>query len=119
MDVDVFDIFDLTSYTFNKISRGGITGNVIEASYEATGVLKRKSNLITNDNSENKESDTTLHIRPDESFLSELNYNVIGHSIVSDGVSYEITGQTTGKNFHTGTIEHYRLTLQESEMVES
>ena len=31
--VEVFDVFDLSEYTFLEISRGGITGNTIEDTY--------------------------------------------------------------------------------------
>lgn len=66
----VFDVFELTDYTYLKISRGTVVGNVITASYEAQGVFKLRSDLVRNENSENVEQGATLHIRPTEPFLT-------------------------------------------------
>lgn len=81
----VFDVFDLSSYTFLQIKRSTIAGNVIEASYAATGVFKLRSDFVRGENSETKESNATLHIRPSEPFVAA----------------------------HTPNREHYTLTLQE------
>jgi hypothetical protein len=67
----VFDVFDLTDYTYLALSRGTVTGNVITASYEAQGVFKLRSDLVRGENSENVEQGATLHIRPTEDFISE------------------------------------------------
>ena len=67
--VEVFDVFDLSEYTFLEISRGGITGNTIDDTYTAYGVFKLRSGFIRGENSENVEQGATLHIRPTESFL--------------------------------------------------
>ena len=80
---DVFDVFDLSDYTFLELSRGGITGNTIIESYEAMGVFKLRSGLVKGENSENVEQGATLHIRSTESFLES----------------------------HTPNREHYTLTL--------
>lgn len=114
MDVEVFDCFDLTAYTFLELSRGGVAGNTIVASYSADGVYKLRSDLTRNANNETKESNATLHIRPTESFLSGLGGNLVGHGIQVAGKDYEIIGQTGGKNFHNGVMEHYTATLQET-----
>lgn len=80
---DVFDVFDLSDYTFLEISRGGVAGNTIVASYEASGIFKLRSGLIRGENSENVEQGATLHIRPTEAFVEA----------------------------HTPNREHYTLTL--------
>ncbi|MCA9339269.1 hypothetical protein KC939_02890, partial [Candidatus Saccharibacteria bacterium] len=67
--VEVFDVFDLSEYTFLEISRGGITGNTIEDTYTAYGVFKLRSGFIRGENSENVEQGATLHIRPTEAFV--------------------------------------------------
>jgi hypothetical protein len=67
--LEVFDVFDLTDYTFLEISRGGVAGNQIVDIYEAQGVFKLRSGLIRDENSENVEQGATLHIRPTEDFL--------------------------------------------------
>jgi hypothetical protein len=115
VDVSVFDVFDLTTYTFYVLNRGGVTGNTIDSSYSATGVFKLRSDLVRNPNSETKESNATLHIRPEESFLSGLDGNLVGHGVHVMNKDYEIVGQTGGKNFHDGVMEHYTATLQESD----
>lgn len=111
MDLDVFDVFDLTSYTFHQLSRGGITGNSVVGSYQALGVFKLRSGLVTNANSENLESGATLHVKPTESFVEALNGKLIGHGITCQDRDYEIVGSTGGKDYHEGDLEHYRLTL--------
>lgn len=72
---EIFDVFDLSDYTYLEISRGGITGNTITASYNAEGVFKLRTGLVRGENSENVEQGATLHIRPTESFLSNVPSN--------------------------------------------
>lgn len=113
--MEVFDVFDLSDYTFLQISRGGITGNTIVNSFEATGVFKLRSDMVRNETSETKESNATLHIRSTEPFLASLSNNLVGHGVEVYGRTYEIIGQTGGKNFHNGVMEHFTATLQETE----
>lgn len=115
MDVEIFDVFDLTEYTFLQISRGGVAGNTITGYYETNGVFKLRSDLVRGENAETKESNATLHIRPTESFLTSLEGNLVGHGVVCGGKTYQIVGQTGGKNFHNGVMEHYTATLQEAD----
>ena len=113
--MDVFDLFDLTDYTFLQISRGGVLGNVIIAETSATGVFKLRSQMVRDENSETKESNATLHIRPDETFLTTNDNNLVGHGVRINGKDYEIIGQTGGQNYHDGVMEHYTATLQETD----
>lgn len=83
----VFDVFDLSDYIFYEVSRGGVAGNVIVASYNAQGVFKLRSDFVRGENAETKESNATLHIRPSETFLAPK----------------------------TPNREHYTLTLQETD----
>jgi hypothetical protein len=80
---EVFDVFDLSDYTFLKIERNTVTGNKIVGSYNAQGVFKLRQGLLRNDSSENLEQGATLHIRPSETFVET----------------------------HTPNREHYTLTL--------
>jgi len=118
MGVEIFDVFDLTDYTFLEIRRGGVKGNVIVEQYEAQGVYKLRSDLVRGENAETKESNATLHIRSTEAFLTALNNNAVGHGVVCAGKTYEVIGQTGGQNYHDGVLEHYTLTLQESDFSE-
>ena len=116
VSLEVFDVFDLTDYTFLILSRGGVAGNTIVSSHSANGVFKLRSGLLTADTSETKDSPATLHIRSTESFLSGLNNNLVGNAVTVNGTTYEIVGQTGGKNFHDGVMEHYTATLQETDL---
>lgn len=115
MDVTVFDVSDLTPYTFLFIKRGTVAGDLIESSAQATGVFKHRTGMTVSSDQETRESSSTLHVRPTESFVVANDGNLIGHGIRVEGRDYAITGQTGGKNYHTGTLEHYRLTLKASD----
>lgn len=116
--MDVFDVFVTTSYSFLTVNRGGVVGNTIEASTEATGVFKLRDGLSTSDNRETRQSDATLHVRPSESFITAVGGNMVGHGIRKDDQDYSIIAQTGGDNFHTGVREHYRLTLERTSYAE-
>ena len=87
---EVFDVFDLTDYTFLKIKKSTVTGNSILESFEAEGVFKLRSGLVQSANAENLEQGATLHIRPTEPFVEA----------------------------HTPNREHYTLTLVPSKFTE-
>lgn len=72
---EVFDLFDLSEYTFYQLERNSITGNEIVDSWGAMGVFKLRSGLVRNENSENTEQGATLHIRPTEPFVEPLGTN--------------------------------------------
>lgn len=71
----VFEAFDTTPYTYLQVTRGGITGNTIVSQTTADGVFKLRTGLVRGENSENVEQGATLHIRPTESFLSNVPSN--------------------------------------------
>lgn len=114
MDIDVFTAFPerLTAYQFLEVSRGGVYGNVITATHNATGIFKLRNEQVMVNNQELKQSAATLHIRPDEPFA---NADMVGQGIRVEGQDYEIIGQTGGDNYASGEREHYRLTLQNSD----
>lgn len=109
--MDVFDVFDLSDYTFLEVSRGGVPGSIIKNEYGAEGVFKLRSGMNNTDGQETKQSDATLHIRPEESFIT-IAGGIVGHGISVQGKDYQIVGCTAGDNYETGEREHYRLTLQ-------
>jgi len=113
--MEVFDVFDLTDYTFLQISRGGVTGNSIQSQIQAQGVFKLRSQMVRGENSETKNSNATLHIRSTEPFIATNSENLVGHGVIVNGKQYEIIGQTAGKNFDNGVVEHYTATLEETE----
>lgn len=71
----VFDVMDETPYTYLEISRGGVAGNTITSSYQATGIYKLRTGMIRGNNSENVEQGATLHIHPTESFITDAPSN--------------------------------------------
>ena len=71
----VFDVFDTSPYMYLEISRGGVAGNTITASYMAEGIFKLRTGLVRGQNSENVQQGATLHIKPTEGFLSGLPSN--------------------------------------------
>lgn len=111
----VFDSFDLQPYTFLEVSRGGVYGNRVTATHEAEGVFKLRSEMVMVNNQEVRQSAATLHVRPDESFISAI---AVGQGIRAGGQDYEIIGQTGGKNYDDGELEHYTLTLQNTDYSE-
>lgn len=111
----VFDAFVNTSYIFLQVKRGGIEGNTVQAQFSAMGIYKLRSNLVRGANEETKDSNATLHIKPTEVFLEANGDNLVGHGILVHNRTYEIIGQTGGMNYDTGQMEHYTLTLQESD----
>lgn len=112
MDLTVFDVFDLSDYEFLAVSRGGVYGNVITARHQAQGVFKLRNEQIMVNNQELRQSAATLHVRPDESFITSID---VGQGIHCQGQDYEIIGQTGGDNYHNGVREHYTLTLQNTD----
>lgn len=115
----VFDVFEEVPYEFLKITRGRTVGNVINASYDAQGVYKRRNEMIQVNNQERRQSAATLHIHPEEPFIADITVDgkilFVGNGIRVDGVDYEIIADTGGKNFDDGTMEHYRLSLQNTD----
>lgn len=115
MDVTIFDTFESTPYTFLRVSRGEVYGNVIQETIEAMGVFKLRNEMVQVNNQELRQSAATLHIRPTEPFA---NANMVGQGVRVEGQDYEIIGQTAGDNYETNEREHYRLTLQVSDYSE-
>jgi hypothetical protein len=110
--MDVFDVFQQSSYTFLKLSMGGILGNAIIDSYDAQGVYKEREGMVVNNNIETKTADATLHIKPAEQFVHDLDGYLVGHGVHVNGRDYRIIGQTGGQNYHSGSLEHIRVTLK-------
>lgn len=111
----VFDIFESVPYSYLEISRGGVYGNRILSQTPATGVFKLRNEQVIVNNQELRQSAATLHIRPSEAFA---NADMVGQGIMVNGKDYEIIGQTGGFNYDTGELEHYRLTLQDTDYSE-
>lgn len=108
----MFDLFDLSEYTFLQVSAGGPFGDTITESSPAEGVFKLRDGMNVNSNQETNTSAATLHIKPDEPYLADVSGNTVGHGIRKGGVEYKVIGQTGGDDFDSGEREFYRLTLE-------
>lgn len=122
MDVTVFDVFPDATYSFLKISRGEVYGNVIQQVYTATGVLDIDGGMITSNNQEAYQSNSLVYVKPDEIFISDITddkgINFIGNGIRAYGKDYEVIGYGVGINQDSQEIEHYELTLQSADYSE-
>lgn len=113
----VFEAFRSEPIEFLEISRGGVYGNRITNIRSITGVVKRRSNLSQGSTSELINTNTTVHIRPED--VAEYNTEtLIGNGLVIDGENFTITNATEGRNFISDSVEHITLTVQPATLVE-
>lgn len=116
--IDVFKAFPraIQTYTFLELNQGGVLGNTIKSRTDFGGILKERKGMSQNRNMELKESNSTLHIRPDESFIATVQGNLVGHGIIAtkNGATetYRIVGQPEGFNFQSGLNEFFYVTLK-------
>jgi hypothetical protein len=113
--MDLFSLFTATSYTFLELSQG-TGGNSVVKETAATGVIKYRDGMVQTANTESVQSDATIHIRPDEPFISEVGGQLIGHGIRADGEDYRIVGATTGQDYDLGVTQFYRCTLKKESL---
>lgn len=121
--MDVFSVFKTTPYTFLELAQGGVLGNTIISQTVTDGVLKKREGMVAGTDAETRQSDTTLHMRPDEPFLAQLladaedkeNF-LVGHGVRATKhghrYTYRISAQKEGFNFDTNVLEFYYLTLK-------
>lgn len=107
----VFDLFTTTNYTFLQLDSGS-GGNKVVEEYEANGIVKLRDGMVQVDNMEAFDSTSTIHIRPDESFVTALGGNLVGHGVRVNDQDYRIEGQVEGYDFDTGELEFYKVTLK-------
>lgn len=125
--MDVFEAFEVTPYTFLKLAQGGVRGNTAKAHTDTTGVFKERNGMVQNNNLETVQSDATLHIRPDEPFIAELQAITKGNQfLVGNGIratkngftqDYRIIGQKEGFNYEDNVLEFYLVTLKAESLV--
>jgi hypothetical protein len=111
-----FDLFETTNYTFLQLG-SNVHGNVVLNEYTANGIVKLRDGMIQVDNMEERQSTSSVHIRPTEAFLSVLDGNLVGHGIRvqkdnHELADYRIDGQVEGYDFDTGILEFYKVTLK-------
>lgn len=108
---DIFSNFKPIPYTFLELGQGGIRGNKTLYTQDAYGVFKLRRGITNGQDVQNAISTATLHIRPDEDFLTCMK-EIVGNGIAINNQKYRIIGMTNGSNFETGVLEHITLTLQ-------
>lgn len=118
----LFTLMNTNSYKFVVLDKE-LIGSVAKAEYEAEGVIKFRDGTVVANNAETFDSSATLHIKPDETFIALLNGNLLGNGIrildeAGETEDYRITGQSIGKDYDTGQVEFYKLTLQKENIVE-
>ena len=115
---DVFSVFNTKDYTFIKTTPANGGYESVEE-YEANGVVKHRDGKVMNGRSESYDTQTTLHIRPSEPFIDAVGgaKELVGNFIRIDGEEYRINAVTTGTNFDTGLVEHYRATLEKDNLM--
>ena len=115
--MDIFTLFTNTNYTFLKLAPK-VQGNTVASEYEAQGVFKLRDGTTNSDGMEQRTGNASLHIRPDETFVTELGGVLNGHGVAVDGISYRITGLAEGKDFDTGIVEFYLADLKRERLSE-
>lgn len=113
--MDVFSAFTTDNYTFLQLDSGA-GGNKIVKETTANGVVKLRDGMAQVDNVETKNSDASVHIRPGETFLAEVNNSLVGHGIrlTKNGETYDcrIIRAVEGFDFDNGTLEFIRVDLK-------
>ena len=115
---DVFSVFNTRDYEFIKTAPAN-GGYKSVQEYEAAGICKHRDGKVLNGRSESLDVSTTLHIKPIESFIDAVGgaKELVGNFVRIDGEEYRISACTTGTNFDTGVVEHYRATLEKDNLI--
>jgi hypothetical protein len=106
----LFSEFRTTPYTFLRLDSKS-AGFVIEEEYEAVGIVKLRSAVSGTQDGETNTSTTTVHVKPSETFISDVSGELKGNGVRIEGVEYRIVDQSQGKDFDTGVVEFYKITL--------
>lgn len=111
MSASLFDLFEQIEMTYQVVQNGTVYGRVVTASKPIWGVFKQRDGEVIVRNAEVATSASTAHLHPEDFEPAE---NLVGNGLQVDGVDYRITGQTIGRNFDTGEVEHITVTLERS-----
>lgn len=111
----MFDLFTSSPFIYQKLTRGGVYGVRVVESTQCNGIVKVREGM-TGDVVENPDTDATIHIKPMD---ARKFGDMVGNGVVIDGRSYDITGMVEGKDFDTGVVEFYRLTLKRANRAEA
>lgn len=112
----VFDVFSEVPMTYVVLNRARVYGNLIKETKQINGVFKVRSGFNTLNGLESSDSSATVHVHPQD--FNDVD-SIVGNGIIYDGIDYEITGLTVGRNFDNNEVEHYRLTLNRSKVLQN
>lgn len=117
--MDVFALFANTEYQFLKVSQKA-QGNAIEEEFNGIGIARLKENMSQVDNMEDRLSQSTLHIRTDEPFISEVDGKLVGHGIriankSGELIDYRITNASQAPDYEEADFPFYRLILKQED----
>lgn len=123
----MFNLFNTNAYKFLILEKE-LIGSVATTEYDAEGVIKFRDGVVTGgvvtgNGAETFESTATLHIKPNEPFIALLKGNLLGNGVriedeAGETEDYKIIGQSIGKDFDTGNVEFYKVTLKRENIVE-
>jgi hypothetical protein len=111
--MDLSTLFTTTDYTFLELQSG--TGGVkVIGETDARGYIKNRNGFVQSSRGETFESNTTLHMLPDEAFINTIGgyKHLEEHGVRFDGKDYRIEGVSKGVDPDTGEVAFYRCTLK-------
>lgn len=112
----VFDLFTSDNYEYLEVDRGTVEGSKITGITPHQGIFKLRSGMVQGTREE-ENSAATLHVHP-EDYAGIAPDKLVGNGIRYNGVNYRIAGVTEGKDFDTGEVEFYRLTLEKEQQTD-
>lgn len=112
--MSIFDYFDTEPYTFLRVNPS-VQGLKILEEYDADGVFKIRGGMTQD--IETPTADATLVVKASESFVSDLNAELVGHCIrvarePYEALDYRIIAQVEGQDYDTNEADFYKLTLK-------
>lgn len=101
----IFETMALVSYELLTLEAQVGKRRIIERQAKL-GVFIERTGKARNGYGEEYDRQSLLYIRPED-----FRANILEYGVAIDGVEYDITGYAVGKDYHTGVLEHYKLTL--------
>ncbi len=111
--MDPFELFVTEPYTFLFL-KNSIGGKQIDSEVTTTGIIKLRNGKVQSNGRESFTSESTLHIRPTESFVTTVGgpEGLVGHGVRIDTETYTIIGVTTAQDYELGRPAFHRATLE-------
>lgn len=115
--MDLFRQFVSTEYGFFPITRG-LEGSIRGETTYSTGIFKYRDGVEEEDNIESYgKINATLHVRPSEPYLVEVD-SLVNHGIEYRDKTYRIIAVKEGMDFSSGRLHFYKLELTREDIAE-